>query len=82
MSFVTSTSAAIGLVAQNASDGIGIQCDNGFANISFGGPNGSLSNVSSINGAVPALTSGAVPDVAALFSTLFAANPSLSTIVY
>ena len=37
---------------------------------------------STINGSVPALTSGGEPDVAALFSSLFAANPSLSTIVY
>jgi hypothetical protein len=39
-------------------------------------------SVSSINGSAPALTSGGVGDVAALFSTLFAANPGLSTIAY
>jgi hypothetical protein len=38
--------------------------------------------VSSINGNVPALTSGQVLDIATLFNNLFTANPLLSTIIY
>jgi len=39
-------------------------------------------SVSTINGTAPALTSGSLADVAGLFSSLFAANPALSTITY
>jgi hypothetical protein len=51
MGFTESTSASIGLIAQNAADGISIAVDNGSSLISFSGGNGALSNVSSINGA-------------------------------
>lgn len=46
------------------------------------GVNFSSLTVSSINGNAPALTSYSQQDVGALFSTLFAANPGLSTIAY
>lgn len=50
----------------------------------FTAPNTSISTltVSSINGTAPALTSYSVQDVGGLFSSLFAANPALSTIVF
>jgi hypothetical protein len=80
MSYTNSNSAALGIVAANNTDGVGIVADNGSCQVAFGGANGFITGVSSINGSAPALTSGGVSDVAALFSTLFAANPSLSTI--
>ena len=76
------TQVNLGMIAANATDGMSFICDNGFAYISGGGGHFSLSNVSSINGNAPALTSYSQQDVGALFSTLFAANPGLSTIVY
>ena len=38
--------------------------------------------VTTINGKPPAITSYSEPDIGSLFSTLFAANPTLSTIMY
>jgi len=63
---------------------------NPFPTLAIGGDYGaqetlitiSTLNCASLNGAPPALTSFSVQDVGALFSTLFAANPALSTIVY
>lgn len=80
MSFPDVSTSQLGIVAANNTDGLGITARNGFCQLAFGGANGFITGCSSINGAVPALTSGVQSDVAALFSTLFAANPSLSTI--
>ena len=47
-----------------------------------GGTGIALSNISSINGSLPTVTSGTVLDVKQIFDALFAANPSLTPVSY
>lgn len=75
---------SVGLASSNVSTLI---YGNASVELLEGGTKGGLLkcydlSVSTVNGAAPALTSYSQQDVGALFSTLFAANPSLSTITY
>lgn len=80
LEFPDVNTASLGMLGANGIDGIGIYATNGYCQMSFGGDYGHITNCSSINGHLPTITTGTVNDVTALFSTLFAANPGLSTI--